>query len=283
LTEPIVIPWVKYFWKIRKMMMIGTAPSGARHDEAVVRGHFGLQAGDAQCDGLDFRLVQHDQLQRVLVPGADEGEDGQSADAGLDDGHDDRPRTCRSSPAPSMRAASSREEGIVSENCFIRKTPNGQPAIGRITDQRDSDRPRFFASVTSGIRMTCLGSAMAQTNSVKMKPLPQNVLLRQRIAGQRRREAGEQHRHQRDEHAVDQPADRRRHLEGLAEQHHGHLPASSGLVVGGMVGESGNHCTALAGLDQDVRLVLDGSRDDPVQREDEQQRQDASRIRQSVS
>jgi hypothetical protein len=76
-----------------------------------------------------------------------------------------------------MRAASSSDEGIVSENCFIRKTPNGQPTIGKMTDQSDSDRPRDLASVTSGIRMTCLGRAIAQTKSVKTSFLPEKCFL----------------------------------------------------------------------------------------------------------
>ena len=29
LTAPIVMPWVKYFWKIRNTMMMGTAASAA--------------------------------------------------------------------------------------------------------------------------------------------------------------------------------------------------------------------------------------------------------------
>ncbi|CUO30019.1 Uncharacterised protein [Flavonifractor plautii] len=43
-----------------------------------------------------------------------------------------------SSPAPSTRAASRISLGIVSENCFIRKTPKGQPTVGRMTAHKVS-------------------------------------------------------------------------------------------------------------------------------------------------
>ena len=49
-------------------------------------------------------------------------------------------RKVRSSPAPSIRAASSISVGMVSENCFIKKMPNGQPTVGRITAHNVSDR-----------------------------------------------------------------------------------------------------------------------------------------------
>ncbi len=35
-----------------------------------------------------------------------------------------------SSPAPSILAASSISPGMLSANCFMRNTPNGQPTIG---------------------------------------------------------------------------------------------------------------------------------------------------------
>ena len=81
------------------------------------------------------------------------------------------------SPAPSMRAASSKEEGMPSENCFMRNTPKGQPTTGKTTAKMEpqvvSTRWRMDISRSSGMRMTCLGSAMAHTNREKMKPRPQ--------------------------------------------------------------------------------------------------------------
>ena len=38
-------------------------------------------------------------------------------------------------PAPSIRAASSRESGICSMNCFIRYRPREEDTAGRISDQ----------------------------------------------------------------------------------------------------------------------------------------------------
>ena len=64
---------------------------------------------------------------------------------------------------PSMRAASRISPGMLSENCFIKNTPKGQPTVGKITAQRLSYRRRADISFSRGIRMTCLGRAMAQT------------------------------------------------------------------------------------------------------------------------
>ena len=65
--------------------------------------------------------------------------------------------------APSMRVASRISPGMLSENCFIRNTPKGQPTVGKITAHRLSYRRRADISFSRGIRMTCLGRAMAQT------------------------------------------------------------------------------------------------------------------------
>ena len=42
--------------------------------------------------------------------------------------------------APSTRAASSISPGTPSENCFMRKTPNGQPTVGMMIAQMLSYR-----------------------------------------------------------------------------------------------------------------------------------------------
>ena len=68
----------------------------------------------------------------------------------------------RSSPEPSTRAASSISVGTVSENCFIRNTPKGQPTVGRMTAQRVLRRCMSASIWLSGMTMTCLGRAMAQ-------------------------------------------------------------------------------------------------------------------------
>ena len=74
--------------------------------------------------------------------------------------------------APSIRAASSISPGILSENCFIRNTPKGQPTVGKITAQMLSYSPSALISRISGIRMTCFGSAMAATMRLKIRYLP---------------------------------------------------------------------------------------------------------------
>ena len=82
-----------------------------------------------------------------------------------------------SSLAPSMRAASSISPGIPSLNCFIRKMPNGQPTIGKMTAQIVLYSCRLLISRSRGIRMTCLGRAMAQTISVNSTPRPMKRFL----------------------------------------------------------------------------------------------------------
>ena len=76
------------------------------------------------------------------------------------------------SPAPSMRAASSISPGMFSENCFIRNTPKGQPTVGKMTAHRVLCRFRNAISLSSGINITCLGSAMAHTNTLKSTTRP---------------------------------------------------------------------------------------------------------------
>ena len=74
--------------------------------------------------------------------------------------------------APSMRQASTISVGMPSANCLIRNTPKGQPTIGTITAQMVSYRPREDISRSSGIRITCLGSAMAHTIRLNRMPRP---------------------------------------------------------------------------------------------------------------
>ena len=83
----------------------------------------------------------------------------------------------RASPAPSMRAASSRDSGMVSENCFIRNTPKGQPTVGRMTAQRVLWSFKNAISLSRGIRMTCLGRAMAHTKMENTSPRPTNFFF----------------------------------------------------------------------------------------------------------
>ena len=81
------------------------------------------------------------------------------------------------SEAPSMRQASTISVGMPSANCFSRNTPKGQPTMGKITAQMVSYRFREDISRTRGIRMTCLGRAMAQTTREKIIVLPQKRFL----------------------------------------------------------------------------------------------------------
>ena len=84
----------------------------------------------------------------------------------------------RSSPAPSTRAASRISVGMVSENCFIRNTPKGQPTVGRMTAQRVSFRwKKLVISWARGMTMTCLGRAMAQMMMVNRTPRPMKRFL----------------------------------------------------------------------------------------------------------
>ena len=79
----------------------------------------------------------------------------------------------RHSPAPSIRQASTISVGILSENCFSRNTPKGQPTMGIMTAQMVLYSFSADISRSSGIRITCLGSAMAQTTRLNRIPRPQ--------------------------------------------------------------------------------------------------------------
>ena len=76
-----------------------------------------------------------------------------------------------------MRVASRMEPGMFSENCFIRNTPNGQPTVGKITAHKVLCRPRKLISFSRGMRITCLGSAMAMMKMEKMTVRPANCFL----------------------------------------------------------------------------------------------------------
>ena len=72
-----------------------------------------------------------------------------------------------------MRQASVISVGMPSANCFSRNTPKGQPTMGKITAQMVSYSFSADISRSSGIRMTCLGRAMAHTMRLNRIPRPQ--------------------------------------------------------------------------------------------------------------
>ena len=76
------------------------------------------------------------------------------------------------SDAPSIREASSISPGTPSENCFIRKTPKGHPTVGKITARIVLYNFKKDICRIKGIKITCFGSAMAQTIRVKRSVLP---------------------------------------------------------------------------------------------------------------
>ena len=80
----------------------------------------------------------------------------------------------RHSLAPSTRAASRISPGMPSENCFIKNTPKGQPTVGKMTAHRVSYRFSADISFSRGIRMTCLGRAMAHTIRENRMARPMN-------------------------------------------------------------------------------------------------------------
>ena len=71
-----------------------------------------------------------------------------------------------------MRDASSISPGTPSENCFMRKTPKGQPTVGKITAKSVLYSFKKDISLINGIRITCFGSAIAQTIKVNKRVLP---------------------------------------------------------------------------------------------------------------
>lgn len=83
----------------------------------------------------------------------------------------------RISPQPSIFAASRSSFGIVCENCFIKKTPNGQPIAGMISPLYVSTQPKSASIVNSGTKITCLGSAIAAISAIKISLRPGNTFL----------------------------------------------------------------------------------------------------------
>ncbi len=81
------------------------------------------------------------------------------------------------SPAPSILAASNISPGTPSENCFIRNTPKGHPTVGKITAQIVLYRDKDDISRSRGIKITCLGRAIAHTISVNSTVRPLNRFL----------------------------------------------------------------------------------------------------------
>src|SRR5699024_5898658 len=81
------------------------------------------------------------------------------------------------SPLPSISAASSSSEGIVCENCFIKKIPNGHPIAGNISPWYVSIQPKSASIVNNGTRITCFGNISAAINTKKIKRRPGNTFF----------------------------------------------------------------------------------------------------------
>lgn len=56
------------------------------HNQAEIVGHLAQLTGNTKRNGLCLILCQHNQLQRILIPGIDEGENSQSTKSRLDNG-----------------------------------------------------------------------------------------------------------------------------------------------------------------------------------------------------
>ncbi len=78
----------------------------------------------------------------------------------------------RSSPAPSMRAASSSSSGIERAYCRTRKMPNTVASAGTTTPPKLLTRCSCFISRNSGSIATCAGITSAASSTWKIRSLP---------------------------------------------------------------------------------------------------------------
>ena len=89
-------------------------------------------AGERDRRGLPCLIAQHDQRPHEIVPAGEEREDRERHDDRFQQRQHDRAKM-RHSPAPSMRAASSRSSGIERAYWRTRKMPNTVAIAGTIT------------------------------------------------------------------------------------------------------------------------------------------------------
>lgn len=80
--------------------------------------------------------------------------------------------------APSMRAASMMEKGIVSMNCFIRNRPIDEPSDGRMIAQMVLSTPKFAMTIYCGTAVAVAGKSSEVTMSAKYAFLPGKSCLR---------------------------------------------------------------------------------------------------------
>lgn len=166
-----VIPCVKYFWNIRRCGNGHGGQGGSCHDQPIVCGIRALKGGDPQRNGLLRILRQHDQLQGILIPCIDKGEGGQGAKARLDQGHDHTTEgTHLSRPINPGRLQHLGGDRL--GKLLHQEHAKGPAHHRQITAQGELAIPKVLARDNRGIRMTCLGRAMAHTNREKMNARP---------------------------------------------------------------------------------------------------------------
>src|SRR5699024_3135036 len=224
---------------------------GAGHDQAKVGGDLALQPGDTGGDGQHFTPLQHDELQEVVVPGVDEGEDGQRAHAGLDHGENDGDE--------GAHLAGAVDAGGLQHL--------GGDGLGELLHQKDAEGPAHGGQddgeqvvvqaqgahlLQQGDDDDLLGQGHGAHQQAEQDRLPPKALFGQGVAGQRRGDAGQGHGGHGDDDGVEQPLDG-----GLFEQTHV-------VVQGGLQGEP----LGRPGVDGDG--VLQRAGQDPVQGEDEE-------------
>ena len=93
------------------------------HDQPEVCGVFTLQLGNTQGNRQVAGGSQHDQLHEIIIPGVDEGEDGEGTDTGFDHREDDLEK------CPQFARA-------VNGSCFQNL---GRNAFGKLFDQEYSE------------------------------------------------------------------------------------------------------------------------------------------------
>ena len=261
---------------------------GTGHDQAEVGAVLCLQFCNAQRNGQVAGAGQHDQLHEVVVPAVDEGEDGQCADAGLDHGqHDLDKGACL---AGTVDAGSFQHFGGDALTELLHQEHAKGPAHDGEDDGPDGvvqiQRAHF---AQQGNQDDLLGQSHCTHDEGEQQLAAHKALFCQCIAGHGGGDAGEDHGHDGHEHGVDHPADGSgsggayREVDGLAvsaelgAKGHSQLP-QRGALAGKQLLVVGQHPLAgppFGGGGVDGGTGLEGTGDDPVQREGEQHRNDA--------
>ena len=255
----------------------------ACHDQTKVGAVLCLQLCNAQRDGQVAGAGQHDQLHEVVIPAVDEGEDRQRTDARLDHRkHDADKGTCFAC--------------TVDTGCFDHLGGDAltellhQEDAERPADDGENDRPDGVVQVErrhltqQGNQNDLLGQSHCADDKGEQQLAADETLLCQSVTCHCRSDAGQNHGHNGHEDGVHHPADRRRNggadreVDGVARgterraERDRQLPERRALTGKQLLIVRQNPLMRppFGGRRVDGCTGLEGTGDDPVQREREQ-------------